>query len=98
MRLTKEPLVHFALLGALIFVAWGLTRKGGDAPGRAASVSRTVTVNRADLEARRAEFRAAWKREPDASELGELVEGFVDEEILFREALAEGLDRDDQLV
>jgi hypothetical protein len=103
MSLHKEPLVHFALLGGLIFVAWGLARKdraepAGTAAPAAAPVSRTVTVTARDLEAQRAEFRAVWKREPDAGELGELVSTLVDEEVLHREALAEGLDRDDKLV
>src|SRR5262245_50451082 len=105
MRLFREPLVHFALLGVLIFVAWGLARKGGDAGGRGdapraggSAAPRTIAISARDLEARRAEFLAAWKREPDASELGELVETLIDEEILFREAIAQGLDRDDKLV
>src|SRR5256885_17229591 len=99
MRFHKEPLVHFALLGVLMFALWGVARKGRDtAPqgGTAiAPVSRTVTVTAQDLDAQRAEFRAAWKRDPDAAELGELVQNLVDEEILYREALAEGMDRDD---
>jgi hypothetical protein len=103
MRLFKEPLVHFVLLGSLIFALWGLRGKGRapqDAQPRpdAAPSARTVTVTPADVDAQRAEFRAAWKRDPDAGELGELVQKLVDEEILFREALAQGLDRDDKLV
>jgi peptidyl-prolyl cis-trans isomerase C len=107
MSLHKEPLVHFALMGGLIFGVWSLARKGRvDPAGVPAAVTatattpgaRTVTITARDLEAQRAEFRAAWKREPDASELGELISTLVDEEVLYREALAEGLGRDDKLV
>jgi hypothetical protein len=101
MSLHKEPLVHFALLGGLIFGVWTLARKGrveGSQPAASAPVSRTVEVTARDLEAQRAEFRLAWKREPDAAELGELVSNLVDEEVLYREAVAQGLDRDDKLV
>jgi hypothetical protein len=92
--------VHFALLGGLIFAVWTLAHRGRvDPPAPAAAPARrTVTVTARDLDAQRAEFRAAWKREPDAAELGELVSNLVDEEVLYREALAEGLERDDKLV
>lgn len=99
MRLFREPLVHFALLGGLIFIGWGVSRKGRDqSPQTVPAISRNVEVTSRELDAARVEFRAVWKREPDARELGEVVERLVQEEILFREALAQGLDRDDKVV
>jgi hypothetical protein len=57
-----------------------------------------VTVRTSQVEELRAGFRATQKREPTPAELGDLVEGFVSEEILYREGLARGLDRDDRVV
>jgi hypothetical protein len=99
MRLLREPLVHFGVLGALLFVLWSVVRRGEPAgrPGPARA-DHTVTVRREDVESLRAGFRAAWKREPTPGELGDLLLTFVNEEVLYREGMAQGLDRDDRLV
>ena len=59
---------------------------------------RTVVVATSDVDAARASFRAASKREPSPQELADLVQGVISEELLFREGLALGLDRDDRVV
>ena len=84
-RLLAEPAVIFFALGALIFVAH---RVFVGAP-------RTVVVTaalRADL-AR--QFRDANGREPSADELRALVRKWEKDEVLFREAVRDHLDRDD---
>ena len=43
-------------------------------------------------------FEAQWGREPTPQELDKLVEADVKEEILYREGLALGLDKDDEIV
>ena len=43
-------------------------------------------------------FAAQWERQPTPEELSGLVENRVREEILYREALAAGLDKDDDIV
>lgn len=99
--IAREPFVQFVLMGALIFAlyAWRDQREEGAPPAvSAAPADRTVRVRPADLETLKASFRLAWRREPDRDELGDLVETFIGEEILFREGLALGLDRDDAVV
>jgi peptidyl-prolyl cis-trans isomerase C len=101
-RALREPLVQFALGGGALFLLYAAVQPpaGGD-PGEqgvGVSVSRAVTVGPRDLELQRASFRAAWKREPDTSELADLMEAFISEEMLFREGAALGLDRDDTVV
>jgi len=61
-------------------------------------VSRTVTLDERAVQGLRASFRAAMKRDPQTAELADLVQEAVGEEILFREGLARGLDRDDGVV
>jgi parvulin-like peptidyl-prolyl isomerase len=43
-------------------------------------------------------FQSQWRREPTTQELQQLVENKVQEEILYREALAIGLEKDDTIV
>jgi hypothetical protein len=100
MRLLKEPMTHFVALGALIFVVWSLTgrRQAGPAGPAPAPRARAIDVSGAQIDELRATFRAASKRDPSPAELGDLLEGFLSEEILFREGTARELDRDDRVV
>jgi hypothetical protein len=90
--LLHEPLVHFLALGAALFALFELA--GGPrevAPG-------VVVVDASDV-ARLAEgFARTWQRPATPAELAGLVRDQVDEEILYREALALGLERDDTIV
>jgi hypothetical protein len=43
-------------------------------------------------------FQSQWRRPPTPEALGRLVESKVQEEVLYREALAMGLDNDDTIV
>ena len=99
-RLGREPLVHFAVLGSLLFALWGVARrgKGSGATVGGIEVSRTIVLRREDLVSLRARFRASWMREPNPGELADLVQGFLGDEVLFREGIARHLDRDDPIV
>lgn len=88
-RVKREPLVHFLLFGALIFaVDHVLLSVRGDPQD-------IVVTNEAYQEARDT-FVAGLKREPSAAELKTLTDRWVDNEVLYREGLALGLDRGDQ--
>ena len=43
-------------------------------------------------------FNSQWQRAPTAEEFGRMVENKVQEEVLYREAVAMGLDKDDTIV
>lgn len=87
-RLLREPLVHFLFLGALIFAAdAGLTAvRGGE---------RDIAVPEEVRKEARATFVASAKREPTAAEMRVLLARWLDNEILYREGLALGLDKGD---
>jgi parvulin-like peptidyl-prolyl isomerase len=91
-RILGEPLLHFAFLGALLFV---LFRTLGD-PREAAP--QRVVVSSGQIERLAETWRRTWQRPPTRAELEGLVAEYVREEILYREALALGLDRDDTIV
>ena len=90
----KEPLLHFVLIGALIFgvSAW----REGQRPAENAAAHIEVTAG--TIAWLREGFCKQWHREPDADELRGLVNDHLREEVLYREALAMGLDRDDSIV
>lgn len=91
-QLLTEPLVHFLAVGALLFLLFGLTSESADEPAD------RILVSNGDVERLSAQFARTWMRPPSEAELAGLIDGFVREEIYYREALALGLDRDDPLV
>lgn len=92
MRLLKEPVVHFLLLGGLLFVAWTLFAPPGETPRE------SIIVDSAVIESLEQNFEAAWKRPPDAEERDALIADFLAEEVLYREAQKLGLDQDDGVI
>lgn len=92
--LAREPLLHFVVLGAALFALdrW-VAGQGDEAePERAIVIDADVRAELADR------WLHAHGERPSEAELERLVERWVDEEVLYREALARGLDRDDPQV
>lgn len=90
MRWLTLPLVHFVAGGAVLFVlVHGVSQPG------VPSVSREpVVLTAADVERLRDDYARETGLVPTAADESALVDRFVDEELLFREALARGLDHD----
>ena len=84
----KEPLLHFVLLGCLLFAADHYLVNQKDDPRR------IVVGSEVDAEARNV-FKAARGREPSAEELTALRRVWLDNEVLYREGLALQVDRGD---
>ena len=93
-KLLREPLVHFLLLGALLFGVYAYTERGrvGVEP------SKQIQLTFGDLAQMALLFQSQWRREPTPEEFNRLVENRVQEEVLYREGLAMGLDKDDTIV
>jgi hypothetical protein len=92
MKLLREPMVHFLLLGAAIFVIFSLAP--GDRRGRPGRI--IITQGKIDNLA--ATFARVWQRPPTERELDGLIQDHIREEVLYREAMALGLDRDDTII
>ncbi len=90
--LLREPLLHFLVLGGLLFGLFGLTR----APEQEGA--RQIRVTTAQVEQLAAQFRRTWMRPPTEQELAGLVERHIRSEVFYREALAMGLDQEDPYV
>ena len=91
-KILKDPLIHFMILGGLLFAA--VTFWGGDSATQQDEIRITKAVQQhlADL------FEITWQRKPTPDELKNLTEEHIKEEVYYREALALGLDENDTIV
>ena len=84
----REPVLHFVLLGALLFALDHFLRLNADDP-------HTIVVSaEVDREIRQA-FKAARGQEPDAKQVSALRQVWLDNEVLYREGLALRVDQGD---
>jgi len=86
----REPLLHFAILGCALF--WLYRQVAPSDAGH------TIHLSAADVAALRQDHRRRAGSDPTPAEDAALLERFVDDEVLYREALALGLDRGDIIV
>jgi hypothetical protein len=91
-KLIREPLFHFLLLGAVIFFIAGRSRSIRVSSGE------NIVVTQSQIESVVVGFSRTWMRPPTREEMQGLVEDYVREEVLYREAKAMGLDQDDIIV
>lgn len=84
----REPLLHFVLLGAALFVADHYLA------GRAEDPRRILITQEADKEMREV-FKSSRGREPTVQELAALRQAWLDNEVLYREGLALQVDKGD---
>src|SRR5262245_39279799 len=90
-RILAEPLLHFALLGAMLFAVYQVV-----APRE--SERSAIVVSSGQIVSIAERFRGSWQRAPTREELERLIEARVHEEVLYREGVALGLDRDDPVI
>ena len=94
-RLLREPLRPVPAARRRCCSASGTFAQGGrSAPAPSKQIRLTVD----ELTQLALVFQSQWRREPTPEELARLVENRVQEEVLYREALAMGLDKDDTIV
>ena len=93
-RAMREPLLHFIVAGFALFVVYALLH-----PERfAADNSRRIELSATDVGTVELAFIARWQRPPTPTELRGLLASEVRNEILSREAISLGLDKDDVIV
>ena len=87
----KEPLLHFIVLGALVFALYGFI--GPDQPA-----DDEILVTRGQQEHLVTAFTRTWQRPPTQSEFTGIVNDWIREEIAYREGLRLGLDSNDTII
>lgn len=93
-RFLREPLVHFLLAGAILFGLYGLAQSARPA----AAPPTEIRLSLDDIAQLTLLYESQWRRPPTPQDLERMVENKVQQEILYREALAMGLDKDDEIV
>jgi hypothetical protein len=90
-RLSREPLLHFVLLGVLIF---GVDSVLHPPP----KDDKVITVSKAMRQSFIDNFDEDKARVPSDSDLEKMIDAWVGSEILYREGKALGVDRGDEMI
>ncbi len=91
-NLLKDPLLHFVVIGGLLFAISYLQGEGGE------TGPEPIRISAEQVEQLRQSALLFSGAEPSRDELAALVEPFIRDEVMYREALALGLDVNDDEV
>jgi hypothetical protein len=91
--IAREPLVHFLLLGVAIYALTGWL-----SPAVEADSDQTIRVTASEIDWLTSSWEKRWNRPPTPRERAGLIDEYIRETVLYREALAMGLDRDDTII
>jgi len=92
-KLLREPLVHFMFIGAVIYALYGLF-----AEPAVEETDKTIVVTAGELEWMQTSWQKRWNRPPTAQEFDGLIQQFIKETVLYREALTMGLNKHDMVI
>jgi hypothetical protein len=90
--LLREPLTHFLLIGAALFLFFRWTG------GAAGPNSGRIVIGPGQVQHLATGFARTWRRPPTPQELKGLIDEYVREEMATREARSMGLDREDTVI
>src|SRR5713101_6652037 len=93
-RLLREPLLHFVLIGIALFAIYRALHSNADG----SSDSKKIVLTTNDLDQMSLMWQAQRRFSPSEEQIQKLLENRVHEEVLYREALALGLDKNDTIV
>jgi hypothetical protein len=91
-RLLQEPLLHFLVLGALLFISYSALNHN------AAPAPQQIVISQGQLASMLDNFVSVRQRPPTQDEWDGLIQARVKEEVYYREALALGMDKDDIII
>ena len=94
MQLLREPLLHFAVAGAILFGGYSwLNNTHADT-----TAIEPVRIGEGDVRWLKQTWSSQWVREPSAEELKGLIDDLLNEKLMAREAEAIGLGEDDTII
>lgn len=93
--LFREPLLHFLILGGLLFAVWSI-RNPESIPTE--PVRPKIVISESRIDSLIDIFTKTRQRPPSQEELRGLIDDYLQEEIFYREALALKFDEDDSIV
>ena len=89
----REPLLHFLFIGAAIYVLYGAV-----AESVPEETDKTIVVSAGEVEWMRTSWQKRWNRPPTPEEFDGLIQQYIRETVLYREALTMGLNQHDQII
>ena len=93
MKLLREPLLHFMFIGAAIYLLYGVF-----AEPLPEADDKTIVVSAGEVEWMQTAWQKRWNRPPTSQEFDGLVQQYIKETVLYREALTMGLNQHDQVI
>lgn len=90
--LLREPLLHFLVIGVLIFFLFN------QVGSPKIETSQRITITKANLDLLAATWLKSTGKPPSAQEIERQLDYYIREQVLYREAMAMGLDQDDAIV
>ena len=93
MKLLREPLVQFMFIGAFIYLLYGVF-----AEQVVEEDEKTIIVSTGETSWMKNAWQKRWNRPPTEAEFDGLVQQYIKETVLYREALTMGLNKHDQVI
>ena len=93
MKLLREPLVQFFFIGAAIYLLYGVFAEPSQE-----EIDNTITVSAAEIKWMQTSWRKRWNRAPTDKELDGMIQQYIRETVMYREALTMGLNKHDQVI
>jgi hypothetical protein len=93
-KIVREPLVHFVVMGGLLFAGWSWLAPEDSTETQ----NEIILLDQAQLDYLETLWTAQWKREPSPQDWAAIIDRHLRQEVFYREALRMGLDHDDQII
>ena len=93
MKFLREPLLHFMVIGAAIYLLYGVF-----AEPTPEETDNTIVVSAGEIEWMQSSWQKRWNRPPTDKEMDGLIQQYIRETVLYREALTMGLNQHDQVI
>jgi parvulin-like peptidyl-prolyl isomerase len=92
-KVLREPLLHFMFIGAFIYLLYSVF-----AEPVAENNDKTIVVTASEIEWMKVSWQKRWNRPPTEKEFDGLIQQFIKETVLYREALTMGLNKHDMVI
>ena len=93
MKLLREPLLHFMFIGAVIYLLYDVF-----AEPVPEDTDKTIVISAGEIEWMKTSWQKRWNRPPTAAEFNGLIQQYIKETVLYREALTMGLNKHDMVI
>ena len=93
MKLLREPLLHFMFIGTIIYSLYGVF-----AEPVVEETDKTIVISAGEIQWMQTSWQKRWNRPPTAQEFDGLIQQYIKETVLYREALTMGLNKHDMVI